>query len=70
MSEGDWAGFQEATEEPNQKWFLTVTLFPKECALTGKRIPMYNKAYLRKDGQIETWVSVDAFIFARLRGEI
>jgi len=60
----------EITQEPRGTWFRTITLFPKVCALTGDRIPMYNKAYLLKDGLIETWVSDEAFVFARIKGEI
>jgi len=31
---------------------------------------MYSKAYVKKDGDIETWALHAEFIFARLKGDI
>jgi len=57
-------------KEPYNIWVSTITLWPKECTISGKRIPMYSKAYVKKDGDIETWALHAEFIFARLKGDI
>ena len=67
-------GVTESVDEPvpeaYNKWMLTITLWPKVCTISGKRIPMYSKAYCRKDGRIEEWAIAEEFIIARLKGEI
>jgi len=60
----------EMTKEPYNIWVLTITLWPKQCSISGKQIPMYSKAYVRKDNFSETWALKEEFIFARLKGEI
>jgi hypothetical protein len=57
-------------KEAYNKWMLTITLWPQICTLSGRRIPMYSKAYVWKDGVVERWVIAEEFIIARLKGEI
>jgi len=60
----------EVTKEPYNIWVLTITLWPKVCSISGKPIPMGSRAYVKKDDFSETWATKEAFVFARLKGEI
>lgn len=57
---------------PYNKWVETRTLWPQECCISGKRIPMYSRAYVRIDqiAKTEIWALAEEFTMARLKGEI
>ena len=55
------------------KWVPAKTLWPKTCVVSGDNIPMYTNAYwLKKQWplEIDQWMTEEAFVFERLKGNV
>lgn len=56
-------------EEPNGKWYYTITLWPKTCCISGAFIPGMSKAYVMTgDFGEEHWATKEALMFAIIKG--